>query len=96
LNPGRRGGKPATNRLSYGAAITKVKWPYDKHGYPVVLIPKDNDCTKPGVEKEVLFRGSETEEFISFNSKITFEFNMILLCLIIKQYPLTCVKWFYL
>jgi hypothetical protein len=22
LNPGRRGGKPATNRLSYGAAIT--------------------------------------------------------------------------
>jgi hypothetical protein len=21
LNPGRRGGKPATNRLSYGAAI---------------------------------------------------------------------------
>jgi hypothetical protein len=24
LNPGRRGGKPATNRLSYGAAINKV------------------------------------------------------------------------
>jgi hypothetical protein len=23
LNPGRRGGKPATNRLSYGAAIFK-------------------------------------------------------------------------
>jgi hypothetical protein len=22
LNPGRRGGKPATNRLSYGAAMT--------------------------------------------------------------------------
>jgi hypothetical protein len=22
LNPGRRGGKPATNRLSYGAALT--------------------------------------------------------------------------
>jgi hypothetical protein len=25
LNPGRRGGKPATNRLSYGAAKTGVK-----------------------------------------------------------------------
>jgi hypothetical protein len=24
LNPGRRGGKPATNRLSYGAAMTQV------------------------------------------------------------------------
>jgi hypothetical protein len=24
LNPGRRGGKPATNRLSYGAAVRKV------------------------------------------------------------------------
>jgi hypothetical protein len=24
LNPGRRGGKPATNRLSYGAAITHI------------------------------------------------------------------------
>jgi hypothetical protein len=24
LNPGRRGGKPATNRLSYGAAFLKV------------------------------------------------------------------------
>jgi hypothetical protein len=24
LNPGRRGGKPATNRLSYGAAITEL------------------------------------------------------------------------
>jgi hypothetical protein len=24
LNPGRRGGKPATNRLSYGAANSKV------------------------------------------------------------------------
>jgi hypothetical protein len=23
LNPGRRGGKPATNRLSYGAALSK-------------------------------------------------------------------------
>jgi hypothetical protein len=25
LNPGRRGGKPATNRLSYGAALQRVK-----------------------------------------------------------------------
>jgi hypothetical protein len=25
LNPGRRGGKPATNRLSYGAAIIPVR-----------------------------------------------------------------------
>jgi hypothetical protein len=25
LNPGRRGGKPATNRLSYGAAFHGVK-----------------------------------------------------------------------
>jgi hypothetical protein len=24
LNPGRRGGKPATNRLSYGAALTTL------------------------------------------------------------------------
>jgi hypothetical protein len=24
LNPGRRGGKPATNRLSYGAAMSEV------------------------------------------------------------------------
>jgi hypothetical protein len=24
-NPGRRGGKPATNRLSYGAALIKYK-----------------------------------------------------------------------
>jgi hypothetical protein len=24
LNPGRRGGKPATNRLSYGAAYFKI------------------------------------------------------------------------
>jgi hypothetical protein len=24
LNPGRRGGKPATNRLSYGAAYANV------------------------------------------------------------------------
>jgi hypothetical protein len=28
LNPGRRGGKPATNRLSYGAALIEelVSW----------------------------------------------------------------------
>jgi hypothetical protein len=29
-NPGRRGGKPATNRMSYGAAfidVTSRKWP---------------------------------------------------------------------
>jgi hypothetical protein len=25
LNPGRRGGKPATNRLSYGAAMSGLK-----------------------------------------------------------------------
>jgi hypothetical protein len=25
-NPGRRGGKPATNRLSYGAAISWIKF----------------------------------------------------------------------
>jgi hypothetical protein len=25
LNPGRRGGKPATNRLSYGAAFMAIK-----------------------------------------------------------------------
>jgi hypothetical protein len=25
LNPGRRGGKPATNRLSYGAAIAALR-----------------------------------------------------------------------
>jgi hypothetical protein len=24
MNPGRRGGKPATNRLSYGAAKTNI------------------------------------------------------------------------
>jgi hypothetical protein len=24
LNPGRRGGKPATNRLSYGAAFVQI------------------------------------------------------------------------
>jgi hypothetical protein len=24
LNPGRRGGKPATNRLSYGAAVPRL------------------------------------------------------------------------
>jgi hypothetical protein len=24
LNPGRRGGKPATNRLSYGEALVRV------------------------------------------------------------------------
>jgi hypothetical protein len=27
-NPGRRGGKPATNRLSYGAAYTAVTWQF--------------------------------------------------------------------
>jgi hypothetical protein len=26
LNPGRRGGKPASNRLSYGAAFLEVKF----------------------------------------------------------------------
>jgi hypothetical protein len=26
LNPGRRGGKPATNRFSYGAAIVRCYW----------------------------------------------------------------------
>jgi hypothetical protein len=26
LNPGRRGGKPATNRLSYGAAYNAVSF----------------------------------------------------------------------
>jgi hypothetical protein len=26
LNPGRRGGKPATNRLSYGAAISQTRY----------------------------------------------------------------------
>jgi hypothetical protein len=30
LNPDRRGGKPATNRLSYGAASTKSKLCYDR------------------------------------------------------------------
>jgi hypothetical protein len=28
LNPGRRGRKPTTNRLSYGAALMKVRWSY--------------------------------------------------------------------
>jgi hypothetical protein len=28
LNPGRRGEKPATNRLSYGAAITTPAFPF--------------------------------------------------------------------
>jgi hypothetical protein len=27
-NPGRRGGKPATNRLSYGAAVGNLTLPY--------------------------------------------------------------------
>jgi hypothetical protein len=26
LNPGRRGGKPATNRLSYGAALAQDRY----------------------------------------------------------------------
>jgi hypothetical protein len=35
LNPGRRGGKPATKRLSYGAAISKsVAW-YNCQGNPL-------------------------------------------------------------
>jgi hypothetical protein len=31
-NPGRRGGKPATNRLSYGAAVSQGNLPHD--GFP--------------------------------------------------------------
>jgi hypothetical protein len=31
LNPGRRGGKPATNRLSYGAAKTLPYYLFVKH-----------------------------------------------------------------
>jgi hypothetical protein len=30
LNPGRRGGKPATNRFSYGAANVKVEGDIEK------------------------------------------------------------------
>jgi hypothetical protein len=33
LNPGRRVGKPATNRLSYGAAYTKCYTPYNFTGF---------------------------------------------------------------
>jgi hypothetical protein len=32
LNPGRRGGKPATNRLSYGAALFTVTGNANSHG----------------------------------------------------------------
>jgi hypothetical protein len=32
LNPGRRGGKPATNRLSYGAALHFLKKKRKKKG----------------------------------------------------------------
>jgi hypothetical protein len=34
LNPGRRGGKPATNRLSYGAAITNILTQKQKNRVP--------------------------------------------------------------
>jgi hypothetical protein len=37
MNPGRRGGKPATNRLSYGAAFLKGKYCY----FTVFRIPVD-------------------------------------------------------
>jgi hypothetical protein len=48
LNPGRRGGKPATNRLSYGAALTaQVKYTLHRFLYkslwtlaPIVLLIK--------------------------------------------------------
>jgi hypothetical protein len=33
LNPGRRDGKPATNRLSYGAANTEVEEEFYLLGY---------------------------------------------------------------
>jgi hypothetical protein len=32
LNPGRRGGKPKTNRLSYGAASSDITRRYDPDG----------------------------------------------------------------
>jgi hypothetical protein len=35
LNPGRRGGKPATNRLNYGTAFN-VMWAYRLVDFPVV------------------------------------------------------------
>jgi hypothetical protein len=31
LNPGRRGGKPATNRLSYGAAKNNLTFYWEKY-----------------------------------------------------------------
>jgi hypothetical protein len=34
--PGRRGGKPATNRFSYGAAYNKSKWKISNKLYQVV------------------------------------------------------------
>jgi hypothetical protein len=33
LNPGRRGGKPATNRLSYGAAKPTYKYVHNMDSY---------------------------------------------------------------
>jgi hypothetical protein len=38
LNPGRRGGKPATNRLSYGAAMSKISYLNRDELWPVVIL----------------------------------------------------------
>jgi hypothetical protein len=37
LNPGRRSGKPATNRLSYVAAFTVQVYPYINSKYDMIL-----------------------------------------------------------
>jgi hypothetical protein len=44
FNPGRRGGKPATNRLSYGAALRQRHFVHHK-----------SHLTRPGFEKRYLF-----------------------------------------
>jgi hypothetical protein len=49
LNPGRRGGKPATNRLSYGAALLLLLlllfglWGYWHCGHSWPIVPASGD-----------------------------------------------------
>jgi hypothetical protein len=65
LKPGRRGGRPATNRLSYGAAIRNVNKSCIRGLGPIWRnIPEIGFCLK----KNVLYLSVESARFHSDNS----------------------------
>jgi hypothetical protein len=68
LNPGRRGGKPATNRLSYGAAYSMGYGQERRHKFTA----ENEEFGKTNTRNEDKLAGTSTEDAFRRSSQITF------------------------